>query len=44
MTGSYDLAWIGAIAFGAFAAMMHLPIDQRPIGERRAAAAAAAAA
>ena len=44
MTGSYDVAWIGAIAFGAFAAMMHLPIDQRPIAERRAAAALAAAA
>lgn len=42
MTGSYDLAWFGAIAFGAFAAMMHLPIDQRPIAERRAAASAAA--
>ncbi|MGE0800757.1 MAG: MFS transporter [Lautropia sp.] len=41
LTGSYDLAWAGAIAFGAFAALMHLPIDQRPIGERRAAAAAA---
>jgi MFS family permease len=40
MTGSYDLAWIGAIAFGAFAALMHIPIDQRPIVERRAAAAA----
>lgn len=44
MTGSYDLAWIGAIAFGAFAALMHLPIDQRPIVERRGAAEAAAAA
>jgi len=43
LTGSYDLAWFGAIAFGAFAAAMHLPIDQRPIGERRAAAAGAAA-
>ena len=37
LTGTYDLAWAGAIAFGAFAAMMHLPIDQRPIAERRAA-------
>ena len=34
---------IGGTAFGAFAAAMHLPIDQRPIGERRAAAAGAAA-
>ena len=42
MTGSYDLAWAGAIAFGAFAALMHLPIDQRPLLERRAAAASAA--
>ncbi len=28
------------IAFGAFAALMHAPIDQRPLGERRAAAPA----
>ncbi len=42
MTGSYDIAWMGAIAFGAFAALMHMPIDQRPIGERRLATAAAA--
>ena len=44
MTGSYDLAWLGAIAFGAFAAMMHLPIDQRPIAERRGARAVVAGA
>ena len=44
MTGSYDLAWGGAIAFGAFAALMHLPIDQRPIAERRAGLAAAGSA
>lgn len=43
LTGSYDLAWAGAIAFGAFAAAMHLPIDQRPIAERRGATVAAAA-
>ena len=42
MTGSYDLAWAGAIAFGAFAALMHLPIDQRPIATRRAAQGMAA--
>ena len=42
LTGSYDLAWAGAIAFGAFAAVMHLPIDQRPIAERRANVAAPA--
>ena len=41
MTGSYDWAWIGAIAFGFFAAMMHLPIDQRPIADRSPSAVAA---
>jgi MFS family permease len=34
MTGSYDLAWILVIAFGAFAAVMHAPIDQRPLADR----------
>jgi MFS family permease len=31
LTGSYDWAWVMVIAFGAFAAVMHAPIDQRPI-------------
>lgn len=38
-TGSYDWAWIMVIAFGAFAAVMHAPIDQRPMGQRRVATA-----
>jgi len=33
-TGSYDWAWILVIAFGAFAAVMHAPIDQRPVTAR----------
>jgi MFS family permease len=33
-TGSYDWAWVMVVAFGAFAALMHAPIDQRPIGQR----------
>ena len=37
-TGSYDMAWIMVIGFGAFAAIMHAPIDQRPSRERLAAA------
>jgi MFS family permease len=35
-TGSYDWAWVMVIGFGAFAALMHAPIDQRPIGQRMA--------
>jgi MFS family permease len=35
MTGSYDWAWILMIAFGGFAALMHAPIDQRPMVQRR---------
>jgi MFS family permease len=31
LTGSYDWAWVMVIAFGAFAAVMHAPIDQRPM-------------
>jgi MFS family permease len=34
LTGSYDWAWVGVIAFGAFAALMHAPIDARPVGQR----------
>lgn len=43
-TGSYDWAWFMVVAFGAFAAVMHAPIDQRPLGERRATLAASPAA
>ena len=38
-TGSYDWAWAMVIAFGLFAAVMHAPIDQRPLGSRRPAPA-----
>ncbi|MEZ5657385.1 MAG: MFS transporter [Burkholderiaceae bacterium] len=37
-TGTYDMAWLMVIAFGGFAAIMHAPIDQRPIGQRLATA------
>jgi MFS family permease len=32
--GNYDLAWALVIGFGLFAALVHAPIDQRPVGER----------
>ena len=38
-TGSYDWAWMMVIAFGAFAAVMHAPIDPRPVVERSPSAA-----
>ena len=39
-TGAYDWAWAMVIAFGLFAAVMHAPIDQRPLAARRPAAGA----
>jgi len=30
--GNYDYAWAMVIAFGGFAALVHAPIDQRPLG------------
>jgi MFS family permease len=30
-SGSYDWAWGLMVGFGVFAALMHAPIDQRPI-------------
>jgi len=30
-TGSYDLVWIGSIALGVIAAILNLPIDERPV-------------
>ncbi|HZM36978.1 MAG TPA: MFS transporter [Burkholderiales bacterium] len=30
-TGSYDLAWMVAAALGVIAALIHLPIDERPL-------------
>jgi len=38
-TGSYNGAFMISIALGIFAALVNLPVDQRPIAERRAAAA-----
>ncbi len=40
--GNYDYAWAMVIAFGLFAAVMHAPIDQRPVGARVAPAPAPA--
>lgn len=34
-TGSYDYAWMLVIAFGLFAAVMHAPINQQPLVERK---------
>jgi len=30
-TGSYELVWIGSIALGVVAAILNLPIDERPV-------------
>ena len=35
-TGSYQIAWWLMIASGFYAALMHLPIRERPLSERRA--------
>ncbi len=40
--GNYDYAWAMVIAFGGFAALVHAPIDQRPLGAPRAAQPAGA--
>jgi MFS family permease len=34
-TGSYDGAWIAVVLTGVFAALIHLPIDARPLAQRR---------
>jgi len=39
-TGSYDVVWGVCIALGVFAALVNLPIDERSLESRRAAAAA----
>ena len=31
LTGSYALVWIGSIALGVVAALLNLPIDERPV-------------
>lgn len=33
-TGSYDMAWFLVIAFGVFAALIHMPIDERSLPSR----------
>ncbi len=30
-TGSYDLMWVAGVFFGIFAAIVHLPINERPL-------------
>ncbi len=37
-TGSYDVVWWMCVAFGLAAALIHLPIDERPISRLSAAA------
>ncbi len=38
-TGSYHLVWIGSIALGVVAAILNLPIDERPVARMEARAA-----
>lgn len=38
MTGSYDPVWWAGVALGLFAALIHLPIDERPLARNLAAA------
>jgi predicted MFS family arabinose efflux permease len=40
-TGSYSGAFIASIGLSVFAALINLPVNERPLAERRAAAAAA---
>lgn len=39
-TGSYDGMWIAGIVFGLLAALIHLPIDEKPLARLRPAAVA----
>jgi predicted MFS family arabinose efflux permease len=39
LTGSYTLVWIGSIALGVVAALLNLPIDERPVARVSEAAA-----
>ena len=43
-TGSYEIAWWLMIASGFYAALIHLPIRERPLAERRASKPGPAAA
>jgi len=38
LTGSYDLIWWSVVLFGLVAALLHWPIDERPIAAREAVA------
>src|SRR5688572_11780345 len=40
-TGSYNGAFLISMALGVFAALINLPVNEKPLAERRAAAAAA---
>jgi hypothetical protein len=40
MTGSYNIMWGICMALGVFAALVHWPIDERPLSERTVGAAA----
>lgn len=37
-SGSYDAIWWAGVVFGIAAALIHLPIDERPVARRRPAA------
>ena len=37
--GSYDIGWWGGIGVGAFSAIIHLPIKEKPLSERKLIAA-----
>ncbi|MDH3321003.1 MAG: MFS transporter, partial [Betaproteobacteria bacterium] len=39
-TGSYDGALMISIGLGVFAALVNLPVNEKPLAERRAAVAA----
>jgi predicted MFS family arabinose efflux permease len=36
-TGSYDAIWYGAVALGLASALIHLPIDDKPLARLTAA-------
>jgi MFS family permease len=40
-TGSYQWAFVGSIFLGVFAALVNLPVNEKPLAERRAVPAAA---
>jgi hypothetical protein len=39
LNGNYDIVWMLTIALGIFAALVHLPIDERALDARVAARA-----